>query len=436
MAVSQTLLVRLFTIGLNVATGVVTARYLGPTGRSELAAVLLGTALLPSLVSFGLGIATQYRILSEPERELQVVSAATSLAILLGLLALAIGYFILPYMIAKYSVSVLFAARFAMLVAPLAMLNFSLCSVLRARHQFKEANVSDLAMPMSTLVALLMLMMAHALTPMTSAAAYLVPFIWVVPWLWAKVKPRLRVRELRQSALSLLDYGARSCVSEILGSLATQVDQVLVIGMLSPFSMGLYTVALSAARPGDFFSGPIIMVLFPRACALDSASAVALTARATRITTALLFISAIALIATMPILLPLFYGAAFVSAVPVAQLVVVSVALNGIVAVMAQAFMANGRPGVFGAIQMLGLATIVPTMLILIPRFGLIGAAWALIISTLIRLLFTVAGCRIVLKAVTPWLLLSTDDLSYILERVGAQMRRETKRKGVREAPP
>lgn len=422
MAVVQTLLARVLTLAVNLATGVLTARFLGPAGRADQAAILLGIGLFPSLVSFGVPVAVQYRIRSDPKNEAQLVSVATALAMLLGLLAAAAGYFVLPHVIDKYSASVLLAARIAMLLAPLQLLFFVLFAILRARHRFTEANVTTPAMPLLTLAGLVVLAATHRLTPVTSAAVCLMPYFWATPWLFAKVAPRPRILGLQRTALSLLSYGTRSYVTEILWVLSAQVDQVLVISLLSPVSMGIYVVALSAARVADLFSESVVAVLFPHASALDHDEAVALTARATRITAALLLLSTLSLIAAMPIVLPFFYGKQFFASVPVAQLIAVSFALNGVVYVLGQAYMANGRPGVIATIQLFGLATVVPAMLVLIPRFGLMGAALALNISTAVRLLLTLGGFPVVLKAMPPGLLLTMNDISYLREALGEQM--------------
>jgi O-antigen/teichoic acid export membrane protein len=413
--------VRVLTLVLNLLTGIVSARYLGPVGRADQAAILLGATLFPFLVAFGLPLAVQYKIRTEPERASTYVSAGAGLAIAFGFLACVLGILVLPHMLAKYSPSIVFAAQLAMLTAPLQMLYLFLCSVLQARHRFREPNFTRYAMPASTLVGLLGLAAAHFLNAISSSVAYLGTLLWSVPWLWVKVAPRPRFRALRVTK-ELMNYGSRSYVSDILGTLATQVDQVLVIGLLSPASMGLYAVALGAARAADLFSGSVVAVLFPRATSLDHAAIVQLTGRATRITSAMLLVTSLLLIAVMPFVLPLFYGGAFAAAVPVAQVVVVSFALNGVVYVLAQAYMAAGRPGVIAVIQFVGLATTIPTMLVLIPRFGLLGAASALVISTMVRLLLTLAGFPFVLNTPMPSLLLNGGDISYVGRSLGRPM--------------
>jgi O-antigen/teichoic acid export membrane protein len=423
MALAQTLLVRFLTLGLNVLTGVLVARYLGPVGRAEQAAILLGAGLFPFLVSFGLPYAVQYKIRTDPNRASEIVSAGTVLAIAFGLIACVAGIFIVPHMLAQYSATIVFAAQLAMLTAPLAMLYALLCGVLQAGHQFRETNFTRYAMPVSTLLILLGLVVGHALNPISSAVAYLAAVLWAVPWLWVKVSPRLRITGLQQATRGLVSYGSRSYVSEILGTLVAQVDQVLVIGLLSPSSMGLYTVAIGAARAVDLFSGSTVAVLFPRAASLEHAQIVELTGRAARITSAMLLATSVGLIALMPLLLPLFYGQAFKAAVPVAQVIVVSIALNAVVYILAQAYMAAGRPGINALIQLVGLATTVPAMLLLIPRYALLGAASALVISTIVRLLFLLACFPIALNTPIPSLLLNAGDVLYVRRSLARQMR-------------
>jgi len=414
MAAAQTFVVKIAVLGLNVATGVLTARALGPSGRAEQAAIQIGVGLLPALLSFGLPVAIQYRLRSDPARQEQFVSVATTLSIAFGVVAAVLSIFILPHVVTRYPAPIVRASELVMVVAPLAILYQVFCAVLQARGQFGEANFTRYAIPLSTLVALVGLLLAHRVTPLTSALAYIAPLLWIVPWLWVRVRPKRTLSGVRDIAGSLLHYGLRSYVIDILGTLIAQIDQVLVIGLLSPFSMGLYAVALSAARSADLFSQPIVLVLFPRASALPPAQIVDMTLRVTRIAIALLFVTTLLIVAAMPILLPAFYGRAYLASVPVAQIIVVSITLSGAGYVFAQAYMAAGRPGVIALINVFGLATVVPALVFLIPRFGLVGAAWALVISTCVRLLTSLCCFPLIFKVPIPSLILTRADVRYL----------------------
>ena len=63
----------------------------------------------------------------------------------------------------------------------------------------------------------------------------------------------------------LLQYGIRSYGIDLLGTLALQVDQVLVVSLLSADAMGSYVVVLSLSRMLNVFQTSVVMVLFPKA---------------------------------------------------------------------------------------------------------------------------------------------------------------------------
>ena len=108
MAVAQTLVVRFITLGVNILSGVISARFLGPVGRAEQAAILLGAGLFPYILSFGLPLAIQYNVRTDPKLESKYVSAGTALSIALGVLAAVVGFFALPHMLGKYPPTIVF----------------------------------------------------------------------------------------------------------------------------------------------------------------------------------------------------------------------------------------------------------------------------------------------------------------------------------------
>jgi O-antigen/teichoic acid export membrane protein len=425
MAVAHTFLVGLLVIGLNVLTGVVTARALAPAGRAEQAAILIGLNLFPYIFSFGLGAAIQFKMRTEPERRELTVSAATLLSIVLGLLSVVAGVVVLPRLITHYSSSVLFLAQAFMLIAPFAILNLVFCGILQARNQFAEVNFTRYAMPLGTLIALVVLALVHRLTPLTSSLAYAATNLLIAPWLWSKVRPQATLRDFGSVARGLLSYGSRTVANQILGTLSVQIDQILVIGLLAPVSMGIYTVALSAARISDLLSGPVVLVLFPKASALPPAEIVELTTRVTRLAVAFSVPMMIAIVAVLPFLLPRVYGRAYVDAVPIAQVLVVSFAISGMVYIVSQAFMASGKPGLFALIQTIGIATAIPAMILLVPHFGLLGAASGLVMSSVLRLCMALVLFPVALKARIPSLIATAADFRFLKATLSSRMFRQ-----------
>jgi O-antigen/teichoic acid export membrane protein len=205
--------------------------------------------------------------------------------------------------------------------------------------------------------------------------------------------------------------------------LSTQVDQVLVVGLLNAESMGIYAVALSVSRLLFIVHTSVSTVLFPKASSLQIDAIVELTNRAARISTATSALAAISLIAVTPLVVPFCYGRAFLSAVPIAQVLTIEAVLAGATWVLAQAFMAAARPGVVAVLQALGLALCVPLMLWLIPLYGLLGAALALLGSTAVRFALVSLSYPALLRAPVPSLVIRRADLLHLRALCSAALR-------------
>ena len=196
----------------------------------------------------------------------------------------------------------------------------------------------------------------------------------------------------------------------MLSTLGGQIDQVLVIALLSASNVGVYVVALNASRVLTLLTASVVTVLLPSASGLDKEGAVEIVTRSARISTAIAATLGLALVAVYPVIFPLFYGRAFSQAVSVAQLLTLEAVLFGAVDVLAQAFMALGRPGFVTALQSIGLMIVFPAMLLFLPHFGLLGAAMALLTSTTVRLIFVLWSYPMFLKLPMPNLILRKDD--------------------------
>jgi len=102
-ATLQTMLSRLLILGINVVTGIITARTLGPTGRGEQAAMILWSGFLASTMTLGLPSSLVYNLKRYPEEKSQLLCAALFLSSGLGLAASVIGIVFMPQWLAQYS---------------------------------------------------------------------------------------------------------------------------------------------------------------------------------------------------------------------------------------------------------------------------------------------------------------------------------------------
>ena len=401
----QVLLVNVLILAVNFGTGIITARLLGPNGRGEQAAMILWPQLVGYALTLGLPAALLYNLKRCPDRASRLLPAALLLGTSMGLLATLIGILFIPLWLIEYSPEVVRTAQWFMLLAPLSLLNLISLHAFLAREEFGMYNVARYLSPLLTLLALVSLALSRELTSYSAALAYLLPgapvTIWMVIRLWRIYRPVWR--DLGSDFKRLTSYGLRSYGLDLLGSqVAGQLDRVLVVGLLNPAAMGLYVVASSLAQMLGVVVAAVAEVLFPKASGRAAEEVIALVARGARVSITVTLLAAVGLVLLGPWVLNLLYGQDFLSAVPVFRILLLESVLGGAAWVLAQAFMALDKPGTVSLMQGIGRGLSVPLLLVLVPRYGLEGAGLAVLVSTVIKLVFVIVSFPLILKTRVP----------------------------------
>lgn len=415
-ATLQTVLARLLILAINLCTGVITSRALGPYGRGEYNAISMWPQFLAYLMVLGVPAALRYHLKRHPEQQSEIFTAAFLLSTALSAVAMLVGIIFMPQFLQQYSKEVIRFAQWYMLMAPVVLLSETFAATLEAREEFTFANQARYLPPLITLALLIILVLTKQMSPFTTALAYAVPglpiFFWMLKYLWHHLRPRWH--GLKAAYRWLISYGLRAGGIDLLGTLSERVDQVLVVGLLPPTSMGLYTLALSVSRMLNLFHGSTITVLLPKIAARPVEEVVTQTGKAVRVSTAFTILAAIAVMLSVPFFMQLLYGSEYLAAVTVFRILTIEVVLSGTIWVLAQAFMALGRPGTLTLMQGLGLGLTVPFMLLLIPKYGLEGAGLALLGSTTIRLIFVLMCFPLILNVRPPSLIINREDWDFL----------------------
>ncbi len=376
--------------------------------------------VLCGLFTAGVPVALRYHVARSPERGEQLLSTGLVYGIGLGVCASVAGLFFIPFWLSKYDSHVVRFAQLLMVLSPAVMVSYILQAFLEARGDFRQANFIVYVPSVTTLVALLILIASHHMSPYTSSLSYAIPPVLLTVWRTLAIRASIRFPISNFVALSrdLFSYGMRAFGIDLLSTLSLQVDQALVAKFLIAADLGIYTVALTISRLLNTVSSSLNVVLFPRASALEHDAALALVARGARLTLAATGSCAVLLAFVVPWILPLVYGPAFASSARIAQVLLIEVTIGSTVIVLAQAFLSTGRPAIVTSLQAVGLLATVPLMLVCIPRFGLLGAAVALLGSTTLRLIFVLACYPLLLKRPPPSLLLRVDDVKFVTSKL------------------
>jgi antigen flippase len=403
-AVFNSLFANVLILAVGLVTGVITARTLGPGGRGVLTAIIMWPTFMAYMFNFGLSKSLLYALKCTPEREPELVGAALIAGTAASGVAVLTGVFGIPFWLHNYSASVIHEAQMVMLTAPLGLISGLLLVVLQARSAFGHVNRLRLLNPLLTMVLLIVLWAGEWLDPWTAALAYLLAgfplFFWQIDWVRKAIKPRMN--GFRSASRRLISYGVRAWGADLLGTLGNQADRVMVVALLSSTDMGLYVIAQSLARIIRIIPNAVTPVLMPKATEYSGDAAIMLAGRTARVALISMVLVSIPLLLLAPLVLGWIYGAEFVAATHVFQILVGESVLSGVVSILAQSFLALGRPGMLTILEGVGLAATVLLLAILVPRWGLVGAGIGLLCSMLIQLILILTSFPLVLKKSPP----------------------------------
>jgi enterobacterial common antigen flippase len=419
-ATIQTFFVKVFILSLSVGTGIITARVLGPEGRGEIAAMLLWSQFLAYCLTLGLPQSLVFNLKRYPEEKDNLFSLGLVFSIFLGFLASTIGIIFIPIWLSQYSQSTIQSAQWLVLLAPLATVGVFFVAAFEAREEFTFANQLRYSIPVLTLIGMLFLLLIGVRSPVAFALTYALPSIPVTIWMYFRLKNLYKIsfNNVQSTSRRLLDYGIKAYGIDLLGTLSNKVGEALVVSLITATSMGLFTVALSLSRMLNVFEDAIQTILLPKTSARPINEIVEITGRAVRTSTFLTLICVIPLMILGPFFVSLLYGEEFLGAIPVLRILLIEVLLSGITWMLAKAFMAVGKPGIVTTLQGFALAVSVPLMLILVPRYGLIGVGISLLTSTSLRLLFILVCYPLILHSRPPNLIFSLNDFRYIRQSI------------------
>lgn len=426
-AAVKTMFVSVLILLVNMLTGVLTARYLGPSGRGEQTAMVNWSQFLAFSMSFGIPSALIYTAKKNPDEAGVLYRMALMIGLGFGLIAMIVGITVLPYWLDSFSPQVVVFSQWSMILCPLIVISQINNAAFRFRGDYRTFNLMRYLLPLLTLGAIGILILTDHINPYTTALAYLLPS---VPLFIGMTISLLRTYSVKMKDAyvnfkRLFKYGLGSYGNDLLGQFSGYIDQILIAGLLRPADLGLYAVAVSLSRMVNFFSNSITVVLFPKASELSKDEAIALTFKAFRISTTCTLLGALLLMVAAPFVIPLLYGKDFNTALTVFRLLLLEVTISGGTMILAQVFMALGKPKFVSILQGVGLLLVIPLLFLLVPKFGLFGAGVAMLSSAMLRFLFIILNIRYNLKVKLPRLLINGEDIQWMKTTMNSYIRKK-----------
>jgi O-antigen/teichoic acid export membrane protein len=407
-------------VAINLVTGVITARMLGAEGRGIFAAVTIWPQFLSGLAQMGLSTASVYLIRKTPSEGDRIVSATLVLTVLAGAVGTAVGIVAVALTMQRFDAGSALLADFCVLWTTIYMLTISLRQAAVARGEFSAFNISSLLSPISYLV---FLVIAWLCLKFDTTVAVICLMASSLPTLLQLGVSTTRRAHLTLDGLgpwhrAILHFAVRAAPMEVAANLAQYVDKLALIYMISADEIGLYMIGYSLSRVMLVLQTVIVSVLYPSMSGRSNVEMKLLHDRAFRILVALVVVSVALMYLFGEHLLRFVYGQEFAAAAVLLDILVLEAGVSCIAQVVIQLYLSMGRPSFASAAQVIGLAATVVGIAVLVTRMGASGAAVGMLLGTGVRLGVLLAGLPIVLRVKVPFLILSRDDVSFILAKI------------------
>ncbi|MFL5675658.1 MAG: polysaccharide biosynthesis C-terminal domain-containing protein [Chloroflexota bacterium] len=187
-----------------------------------------------------------------------------------------------------------------------------------------------------------------------------------------------------------LRFGSKALPGSLAERLQFRADSFLINIILGVRQTGVYSVTSGLAETLWYVPNALGTVMFSRAVD-PQADAGRVASVLTRTTLAVALATAVPAFILGPRLVRAVYGTQFADAGVALRLILPGIVAYSVVAVLSRYITGRGRPGMGTVILVSGLAVNIAINLVLIPRYGIAGAAAASSVSYLVTAILTLA---------------------------------------------
>jgi len=381
----ETLAVRVIILAFGLCTSIILTRYLGPSGRGELATILLWPAVFVYLTCSGFIESIVYFGAQREGESREILWFTSFTALSLSLVITFLAYLSLPAILSEKMTDYVGISRYYLITMPMLITTEFNSALLLSRMHFRAVNLLLVLTPVGYLVGVIGLVWGDRLDVRSLVMLLIVlSAVRFVGGFALLRRHRLLVKPRRDLALcgAMLRYAGTAHAGSAFHISNGYLDQALIASWLDPKSYGLYVTAASTARLPLVLSQAVVTLISPRLAQPGQAQE-----RAAQLATVFRRYwlgSGAAMLLFLVVMtpgIPFLYGSAFDGSVHVAQVLLLGTLVLGAKDVLAAGVRALGKPRASSKAELVGILLTLPLLLVTLPMLGIMGAAITSVIS-------------------------------------------------------
>jgi len=384
--VGSTVIAQGVTLLLSLATSAITARWLGPSGKGQLAMIFMVPAMFQMFLGAGLGPANVYYVGSGrlPVHQLTANSVAFSM---IGTL---VGVMVVLLILMGDFLHVLFPGvssdylMLGMVALPIGLLNSNLNSILQGLQRIITLNILTVVGSLLTVLFMAALVIGlefGILGALLAVLAVQVAMLFATGQCAKREGACFRPKWDSQVVRTTLMYGLKCYIANLLQFFNYRLDVFIVNFILGPVSVGIYGVSVVMAELLWQLPNAASFVIFPKSANSNQEAMNSFTPQVFRIILAITILGAIGLALFGKLIILVVFSSVFLDAYIPLLALLPGVVLLGAGKVLANDIAGRGYPHYNSITSGLSLVVTIILDLILIPKMGVVGAALASTVS-------------------------------------------------------
>jgi O-antigen/teichoic acid export membrane protein len=378
---------------VQLTTAVIIARVYGPEGNGQFTVALLFPMVLITFLNLGIGSANIYHIGSGKVGLSTALRTSARLWLVLGATGTVIGavsiHFGAAELLPGVDVNLLW---WSLGVFPVTLAQSYLISILQGLQRFRQFNIVLLVQPVVTLMLVAVITVADISGIEYVVATYITGLVAaIVVSMYYLASCKITGDEKSDEAgyfSSAISYGYKSNLSNILAYVNYKADIFLVNLLVGTSAAGIYIIAVQLAERLWMLSQSVSIILFPRLSQLDSDEEKRreITPIICRWVITLTFVGGVLLgVISFP-LISILFGDAYLEAVEPLLFLLPGILAGSGTRILANDIAARGRPELNMYTAWVVVIINISGNIILIPSYGLAGAATATSIAYIVNL--------------------------------------------------
>lgn len=386
---------KLLLYPINFIISIIIARYLGPEDRGIYSYILVILSFLIPIISLGFGAGVMYYISSRKYEIKDVFVSVNIISILIGMFAATMVFLLWFLDVLGESAKAFSLPNIFLLCGSIIFTSnfFFNTRMLLGNSNFKLLNIVDI---FQSLFNPLMVLIFVYLFSLRVNGIFISLFIAnsilaIILILFIKKQVGVRFTWQKDFLIKAISYGFKGWFGDMAIKANVRLDQIILGAKVSPYSLGIYSIAVLLAELIWVIPDSVGNVLFNRITKIENVhDRVGITTRIARILLSLsIFVSLCLLVTSYYFIIPFGYGSAYNNSFDVLMVLIPGSIMMIFTKVTTKLLSGSAMIAKSSQIQIISAIVGVTLYIILIPFFGYYGAAIASSIAYIVGALYS-----------------------------------------------